>query len=111
MKIYISGKITGDSNYKQKFKNAELFLRLAGFEVVNPADQKITGKPWAWYMRKDIAQLMECEAIFLLKDWKKSKGARLEYYIAKKVRLGIYKVEDLAKILVAREKARNEDRE
>lgn len=111
MKIYISGKITGDSNYKQKFKNAELFLRLAGFEVVNPADQKITGKPWAWYMRKDIAQLMECGAIFLLKDWKYSRGACLEYYIAKKVGLGIYKPKDLAKILVTREKARNEDRE
>lgn len=100
MKVYISGKITDDPNYKQKFKNAELCLRLAGFEVVNPADQEVTGKPWAWYMRKDIAQLMECGAICLLKDWKKSKGARFECYIAKKLGLEIYTTSDLSKILV-----------
>lgn len=100
MKVYISGKITDDPNYKQKFKNAELFLRLAGFEVVNPADQEVTGKPWNWYMRKDIKLLVKCGAIYLLQDWKESKGAKLEHYIAKKLGMKIYTISDLSKILV-----------
>lgn len=55
MKVYISGKITGDAGYKQKFKTAQNILESAGFEVFNPAEQEDTGKSWTWYMRKDIA--------------------------------------------------------
>ena len=56
MKVYISGKITGDADYKQKFKTAQNILESAGFEVFNPAEQEDTGKSWTWYMRKDIAK-------------------------------------------------------
>lgn len=63
----------------------------AGFEVFNPAEQEDTGKSWTWYMRKDIAGLMECDAIFLLKDWEESKGARLEYYIAQQLEMKIFR--------------------
>ena len=91
MKVYISGKITGDANYKQKFKNAENTLLSAGFEVFNPAELEDTGNPWTYYMRKDIAGLMECDAIFLLKDWEESRGARLEYYIAQRLEMKIFR--------------------
>ena len=37
MKIYIAGKISGDKNYKQKFRKAEKFLRKLGHSVMNPA--------------------------------------------------------------------------
>ena len=90
MKVYISGKITGDADYIQKFKTAQNILESAGYEVFNPAEQEDTGKSWTWYMRKDIAGLMECDAIFLLKDWKESKGARLEAYIASQLKIKIY---------------------
>ena len=90
MKVYISGKITGDADYKKKFKNAENILESAGFEVFNPAEQEDTGKSWTWYMRKDIAGLMECDAIFLLKDQEESRGARLEAYIASQLKIKIY---------------------
>ena len=91
MKVYISGKITGDADYKQKFKTAQNSLESAGFEVFNPAEQEDTGKSWTWYMRKDIAGLMECDAIFLLKDWEESRGARLEYYIAQQLEMKIFR--------------------
>ena len=91
MKVYISGKITGDAGYKQKFKTAQNILESAGFEGFNPAEQEDTGKSWAWDMRKDIKGLMECDAIFLLKDWEESKGARLEYYIAQQLDMKIFK--------------------
>lgn len=37
MKIYIAGMITGDKNYKSKFKRAEKLLRSLGHSVMNPA--------------------------------------------------------------------------
>lgn len=36
MKIYISGKITGDKRYKAKFREAEKKLTAAGHIVLNP---------------------------------------------------------------------------
>lgn len=36
-KIYISGKITDNANYKADFEAAELALKIAGFQPVNPA--------------------------------------------------------------------------
>ena len=91
MKVYISGKITGDADYKQKFKAAQNILESAGFEVFNPAEQEDTGKSWTWNMKKDIAGLMECDAIFLLKDWEESRGARLECYIAQQLEMKIFR--------------------
>lgn len=35
MKIYISGKITGDKHYKAKFREAEKKLTAAGHIVLN----------------------------------------------------------------------------
>lgn len=99
MKIYISGKITGDPDYKQKFKGAEVFLKNFGFEVKNPADIETTGKPWIWYIKQDIVALMDCDAIFLLKDWKRSKGAKLEHYIAKKMGMRIYRARDIVNLV------------
>lgn len=92
MKVYISGKITGDADYKQKFKTARNILESAGFEVFNPAEeQEEPGKSWTWYMRKDIAGLVECDAIYLLKDWEDSRGARLEYHIAQQLEMKIFR--------------------
>lgn len=90
MKVYISGKITGDADYKQKFKTAQNILESAGFEVFNPAELEDTVKPWEWYMKQDIKELMDCDAILLLKDWKESRGARLEAYIASQLKIKIY---------------------
>lgn len=91
MKVYISGKITGDAGYKQKFKNAQNILESAGFEIFNPAEQEEPGKSWDWYMKRDIKELMDCDAIYLLKDWEDSEGARLEYYIAQKLEMKIFR--------------------
>lgn len=90
MKVYISGKITGDADYKKKFANAEEMARAVGFEVFNSAKVPDEGKPWEWYMKRDIKELMNCDAILLLKDWEESRGARLEAYIASQLKIKIY---------------------
>ena len=84
MKIYISGPITGDPNYKEKFDKAETSLN-NNYDVVNPT--KVVpfdeNKTWSDYMREDIKVLLECNAIYMMKGWQKSKGATLEFIIAK----------------------------
>lgn len=42
-------------------------------------------------MRVCITHLMECDAIYMLKDWKQSRGARLEHFIALKLGMRIIK--------------------
>ena len=78
MKIYISGKITGDSDYKGKFARAEEKLKAAGHVVMNPAILP-DGFEYDEYMRICLVMLDVCDAIYLLTDWRQSEGARKEY--------------------------------
>lgn len=85
-KVYISGSITKDADYREHFKAAEEKLRSMGMRVFNPAKHEADpDKSWEDYMKRDIAELTRCRAIYLLKGWKKSRGARLEYKIAKEL--------------------------
>lgn len=85
MKIYISGKITGTSDYMERFAAVEQRLRLDGHKVVNPAKKNAhmpDGTTWVQYMRRCIKWLVDCDAIYLMRGWRKSPGARLEQMIA-----------------------------
>ena len=80
MKIYIAGKITGDKNYKSKFKRAEKLLRSLGHSVMNPAwiapSDDFT---WTDYMQISGMMQARCNAVYFLKDWKESEGAKIEF--------------------------------
>lgn len=81
-KIYISGKITGDDNFKQKFEKASSLLTgWEKHEILNPCELPVQ-ENWAEYMIMDIKELFKCSHIFMLQDWKESKGARIEHAIA-----------------------------
>ncbi len=84
-KIYIAGPMTGrhEHNYPA-FHAAAAKLRGDGYTVINPAELHGNdfGKPWDWYLRRDIAALVECDGIALLPDWASSRGASLEAHIA-----------------------------
>ena len=84
------GKITGDPNYKEKFERiANALEKDAGIEhIVNPAKLELPeGATWEDYMKQDIPFITISDAIFMMKGWRRSKGARLERYIAKKLGL------------------------
>ena len=84
MKVYISGKITNNANYKADFEAAELALKIAGFQPVNPAEEHLpNGATWADYMRHDIKLLCDCDAIYMLNGWRESAGAKIEHKLAR----------------------------
>ena len=80
--VFISGKITGlpVDECIAKFAEAEKELRIHGYEPVNP--MTLVGNPdmpWAEAMDITIKAVEECNAIYMLSDWRKSPGAKLEY--------------------------------
>ena len=89
-KIYISGKITNNANYKADFEAAGLALKIAGFQPVNPAEEQLPGgATWADYMRHDIKLLCDCDAIYMLKGWRESAGAKIEHKLARELEIEI----------------------
>ena len=81
MKVYISGPITGmkDGNKPEFDRVAKLF----GTYAVNPFDIPCEDKTWRGYMRADIAELVKCDYIAMLRGWWHSKGAWVELLISK----------------------------
>ena len=94
MKVYLSGMITGDSNYRQKFKAMAEELLSYGYVVFNPAVLR-DGFDYEDYMDFDLLILSRCDAIFLMRDWKNSPGAKRECEEAKRLGLQILTEEDL----------------
>jgi hypothetical protein len=93
-RIYIAGKISG-LDYNEcvaKFSRAETALRVSDWgEVANPMKCKIFGRndDWEWCMGMCILMLLRCEAIYMLRDWRESRGARIEYGVAKEIGMEI----------------------
>lgn len=84
MRVYISGPITGTKDYMRRFQEAEdaLLNWGEGVEVINPAAVCFL-MPDTFkhrdYMDICFRLLEKCDTIYFMKDWKKSKGACMEY--------------------------------
>jgi hypothetical protein len=92
MLLYISGPMTGipEFNYPA-FNAAAAQLRERGYTVINPAelDHK-SDASWEDYLRVDIAAMLPCDNIYMLKDWERSRGAKLEHTIARQLGMAVY---------------------
>jgi len=93
MKIYISGKVTGlnyDIVYKY-FEDAEVDIKKMGHEPINPMKFCPNDPTWTWeqYMELCLKHLLYCDGIYLLDNWGHSKGARVEYAVAKELELKV----------------------
>lgn len=97
MKIYISGKISGTdlTETRKRFAAVAKATKRLGYEPVNPLENGLSEyDSWEAHMLKDIADLLQCHAIYMLQGWEESKGARIEHHIATKKRMHImYEVE------------------
>lgn len=91
-KIYISGPISGlplETVYNN-FTNAEVRLLEQGYEVVNPINNGLpTNATWEEHMRADLRLLLDCDAIYMLEGWEKSRGARIEYALAVDLKMDV----------------------
>lgn len=93
MKIYISGKITGlpIEQAKRMFAVVEKEITDAGHVAVNPMKLKHDhDQRWESFMKVDIAELMTCDAIYLLSNWHESKGACIEHTLAYQLGMLVY---------------------
>lgn len=91
-RIYIAGKITGmEERAKELFQDAEDYLRNLEHEPVNPMklEHKHGGK-WQDYMKEGILAMMDCDAVFMLENWRDSEGATIEHKIAVKLKMLIF---------------------
>jgi hypothetical protein len=103
MKIYISGPITNDKDAAIKFKKAENLLKSRGYDPVNPQlipfpkfHQPDLGDEgvWEYFMHAAIQKMMECKHIYMLKGWTESRGANVEWDLAKKLGMVIHYEEE-----------------
>ncbi len=87
-RIYVAGPMTGlpEHNFPAFHATASL-LRAAGCEVVNPASNfgGRTDLPRPIYLRVDVALLLGCDAVVMLPGWRNSRGAKLEYLLAREL--------------------------
>lgn len=93
MKVYISGPITGVSNAREIFAEAQEKLEAKGYEVVNPfdvGDDLPQDTDWADFMIADLKALKECQGIYFLPRWQMSPGANIEKIFA--LRIGLTEV-------------------
>lgn len=105
-RIYLSIPISGcESTLIERTKESKEDLikqlnkkGIQDYEIVLPVDFNEEGttledflgtnvehyeeKDYAWFMGKDIENLLRCDAIYLSRGWKNSKGCRAEKQIA-----------------------------
>lgn len=95
MKVYISGKITGDPDYREKFACAERIWSAAGHTVLNPA-MLPEGMTQRDYMRICLAMVDCADLLLLLPDWEQSEGARTEFAYTRKAGIPFVEAWDFA---------------
>ncbi len=90
---YISGPITGVTDWKEKFEQTEKWVvknidphikspRIIGADLEMELGKTEEQIPWEEYMRADLRELTYCDTIYAMKGWEDSKGAVIEVQLA-----------------------------
>jgi hypothetical protein len=102
MKLYLSGPMTDQPDYNHPaFHQAAAKLREMGHEVLSPAEDEY-GAPrslsveandnWIALMRRAIPMLCSCEAMVQIGNWWDSRGAKLEFEVARGLEMQVYSI-------------------
>lgn len=93
MRVYIAGPMSNIEAFNfPAFHAAKARWLKAGHEPISPADNAggDTSKPYAYYIRLDIASILTCDSMAMLPGWENSRGAKLEHDIAEALRLPLF---------------------
>ena len=87
MKIYLSGPVTNEPNYRRNFKVAQSILESLGYKnIVNPAElcQVVNTECTNYDQMINICLelLNDCDAVLFLPGWKDSHGCGREWGVA-----------------------------
>ena len=89
-RAFLSGAITSRLNlYKKFFNEAEKYFSTIGIEVYNPAVLPIT-TDWEEAMDITLKELEKSDFIYVLKNWEKSKGVKIELVKAEALGIPIF---------------------
>lgn len=66
-----------------RFEAAKERLLKAGCEVVSPLENGLPpDSSWERHMQRDLELLADCDVIYLLDGWERSKGCQIEFNTA-----------------------------
>ena len=82
---YISGAISSDPNYLQKFADAQMVLEHLGYVVLNPTILPL-GLTYEEYLAIDLRMVEAADTLVMLPDWRWSPGAAREHDHARKLK-------------------------
>lgn len=91
-KCYIAGKIGNlpEAEYKANFEQGKKEVMELGYEPVSPVDLPHQhNRTWSDYMREDLIEMLKCESVYALRNWRLSPGATIEINTALSVGLNI----------------------
>jgi len=89
-KCYIAGKITGlsDEDFTANFKTAAEEVKIIGMTPISPIELTHNhDRSWLNYMREDLTEMLKCDCVYALRNYKDSRGASIEVNLA--ISLGI----------------------
>ena len=86
-KVYIAGPVSMIQDYNRPaFEKAKGELVALGYDAISPsdiADRIGPDRPWLEYMKACIKELVDCDRIYLLDNWHASRGAKIEWNLAR----------------------------
>ena len=96
--VYIAGKITGltPGEYRHIFNSCRTWLshNISNiYQIITPTDLCDDDWDWSTCMEICVNALKKCVAVYFLPNWKESKGATCERYIATALGLRIIDLE------------------
>lgn len=103
MKLYLAGPMRGhpNDNYAA-FEEAARGLRGWGHEVVSPHEGDAAAgftpevdSGTKAYMARDLPLVLSCEAIVVLPGWRKSAGAQIEVFVARRCGMPLFTLADM----------------
>lgn len=93
-RVYVSGAVStighpgmftpsGLNAAMERFGNAAASLTEMGYDVCTPFDTGVpSDAPYERHLAECVKMLSGCDAIYMLKDWRASHGAKIEHFFA-----------------------------